>query len=344
MIKEVTVFVKFPSIDQFRNVCREVSQHFAGRPLPTITFRGTTKIHGTNAAIMFKDGKILFQSRNRSLTVDNDNAGFAEYMTQFTQGGNRDLTLRSLVVQLNERGYHLQTAAKAPIFYGEWCGKGIQKGVAVSEVEKMFVIFAVALVDKETGEPEWVPFDDWKHIEIPEYRIFNITRFGVWEREVDFANAQEAVNGLVALTEEVERECPVGKHFGVSGIGEGVVWTAVHEGRSYRFKVKGAKHSVTKVKKLAAVDVAKLNSIKEFVEHTVTENRLNQAIQYMEEMNLDHKDIRNIGAFLRWLANDVFKEESDTMEKSGLEKKDISKYIADVGKQWYLKRMQDIAA
>ena len=29
--------------------------------------------------------------------------------------------------------------------FGEWCGKGIQKGVAINQLEKMFIIFELKL-------------------------------------------------------------------------------------------------------------------------------------------------------------------------------------------------------
>jgi hypothetical protein len=41
-------------------------------------------------------------------------------------------------------------------------------------------------------------------------------------------------------------------------------------------KVKGAKHSSSKVKTLAKVDVVKLENAKAFVEYCFTESRLNQ--------------------------------------------------------------------
>ena len=50
---------------------------------------------------------------------------------------------------------------------------------------------------------------------------------------------------MIEITEAVENECPVGKHFGVSGVGEGVVWTCVSEGWNDSgtwFKVKGEAH------------------------------------------------------------------------------------------------------
>ena len=50
-------------------------------PLPTLTFTGTVKVHGTNAAIVrLKDGTIYAQSRSRIITPTSDNAGFAAFV------------------------------------------------------------------------------------------------------------------------------------------------------------------------------------------------------------------------------------------------------------------------
>ena len=59
--------IKFPSIEQFRNVIRHVKSkaQFVGKdengdpvydqsiPLPTLQFCGTVKLHGTNAGIVY---------------------------------------------------------------------------------------------------------------------------------------------------------------------------------------------------------------------------------------------------------------------------------------------------
>ncbi len=44
---------KFPSIEQFRHAVRAVRDRasFNGTPVPTLRFRGTVKLHGTNAGI-----------------------------------------------------------------------------------------------------------------------------------------------------------------------------------------------------------------------------------------------------------------------------------------------------
>ena len=93
------------------------------------------------------------------------------------------------------------------------------------------------------------------------------------------------------------------------------------------FKTKGEKHSVTKVKKLVEVDVEKLNSINEFVEYSVTENRFNQAKHVI--FGEDYLDRRKLGDFIRWIINDIMSEELDTMKKNNLEPKDVNKYISN---------------
>src|SRR5690349_16795997 len=81
---------KFPSIEQFRNVVRQVRTHhdYQGAdaegnaiynhtsPYPTITFEGTVKLHGTNAAIVKYKDRTEYQSRERVLDLQHDNQGF----------------------------------------------------------------------------------------------------------------------------------------------------------------------------------------------------------------------------------------------------------------------------
>lgn len=83
------------------------------RPFPKIPRleRGLTiteKIDGTNAAIgITDDGQMWCQSRNRIITPDDDNMGFARWVADN----------ESTLLELLGPGVH----------YGEWCGPGIQK-------------------------------------------------------------------------------------------------------------------------------------------------------------------------------------------------------------------------
>lgn len=96
--------------------------------------------------------------------------------------------------------------------------------------------------------------------------------------------------------------------------------------------MKGEKHSSSKVKKLASVDVEKLNSIKDFVDYAVTESRLEQGLG---EIGLDMK---KMGEFIKWISQDVFKEESDTMKENNLEMKDIGKELSNKARKWYIEQ------
>lgn len=86
----------------------------------------TEKLDGTNACVVviegesgkFEDRKVFAQSRNRLITPENDNYGFARWV-QIQQE-----TLKQL-----GPGYH----------YGEWWGQGIQRDYGLTE--KRFSLF-----------------------------------------------------------------------------------------------------------------------------------------------------------------------------------------------------------
>lgn len=320
------MFTKFPKIGQFRDVINHVKQktRFVGLddagealfdatlPLPKMVFEGTVKLHGTNAAVVLnEDGSIHFQSRERIITPTDDNAGFA--------------TWASTIDWNNKFFNHVFNGFTNVIIFGEWCGGNIQQGVALNQLPKMFVIFKVL------ADGNWL---DASSLCWPEKHIFNIRKFPKFEVEIDFEHPQHIQNQLIDITEAVEAECPVGKVFGVSGIGEGVVWTAVTD-KSLIFKVKGEKHSASKVKRLASVDMYLVASIEEFVENTVTENRLNQGL---DNVTLD---VKSTGDFIRWVFNDIITEEADVIEASGLEPKNIGKYVSDKAKKFFFERIKN---
>jgi hypothetical protein len=169
----------------------------------------------------------------------------------------------------------------------------------------------------------------------PEHRIYNIRNFPTYSIDIDFNYPELAQNKLAELTEAVGTECPVAKVFGFSGTGEGIVWVGQHNGQTYRFKVKDERHSVTKVKTLAAVDVELVESIRDFVEYAVTPQRVEQAIA---EIGSD--DQSKIGDILRWVVNDIWKEETDTLVANGLadERGKVNKAISNKAREVYFGR------
>lgn len=88
----------------------------------------TEKIDGTNAQVhVLEDGRVLAGSRNRYLTLEADNFGFARWVA------DHEAELRGLGV-----GRH----------FGEWWGAGIQRRYGLTE--KRFSLFNTA----RWGDPE----------------------------------------------------------------------------------------------------------------------------------------------------------------------------------------------
>jgi ferritin len=126
---------------------------------------------------------------------------------------------------------------------------------------------------------------------------------------------------------------------GVDGVGEGIVWKCITEGwesPEFYFKVKGEKHSASKVKTLAAVDVELVASQREFAEKTVTENRCRQGIDKLREAG-KKLDRTSVGDFIKWVVADVEKEESDTAKASGLDIKKASGELTKAARMWFFK-------
>jgi len=318
---------KYPSIEQFRNVIRNVKaiHDYKGKDeegkaiyqhtenYPTLKFEGTVKLHGTNAGIVkYSDGRIEFQSRERVLSLTDDNAGF---MQQFY-----DKNLNT-IFSLPFNDY---TA-----IYGEWCGGNIQKGVAINGIPKMFVIFGVMIDDC------WVDFNE--NLKDNDISIFNIYQFPTYEIDIDFNNPEYSQNKLIEMTIGVEEQCPIGKFFGKEGVGEGIVFTCVSN-KDLKFKSKGEKHSASKVKVLNQIDTDLMENINQFVELSVSENRLEQGLSYFKENNIEI-DSKNTGQFLSWVVTDVLKEEKDTLDKSELDEKKVKNAIVNKARMWFLNQI-----
>ena len=188
-------------------------------------------------------------------------------------------------------------------------------------------IFGVKISPFEITKDKPAYWVDSSGFRSPENRIYNIYDYPTYSIDIDFNMPQLVQNKLIEITEAIGTECPVAKSFGFSGVGEGVVWSCYVNDSVYKFKVKDERHSSSKVKTLANVDVDKINSIKEFVDYAVTENRFNQGLENTF-INGEPIDVKNLGDLIRWVINDVIKEEMDTMVANKIEPKEVNKYIS----------------
>jgi hypothetical protein len=107
-------------------------------PIPIV---GTVKLHGTHADILIhSDDSVVFQLRNIvGLVTSKDNAGFATAMSQKTKAL---FHLRELyITHYRKLNPFTSIDPTLPVLIaGEWIGSGIQKGLAVAELTKRFVI------------------------------------------------------------------------------------------------------------------------------------------------------------------------------------------------------------
>ena len=312
----MNVFYKFPSIGQFRNIVKDV-WHFD--PAAKLTFTGTVKVHGTNAAIVVHpDGSYHCQSRSRIITVDDDNLGFAAWV-------------RDSGVDLSQ----FVRVGCDVVLFGEFAGRGIQRRVAVNAVDRFFYLFEAAMGHGD-GTVNWLP-EIYQGAGVNSGEVFRVSEdFGLAEIDIDFAHPEASQNKLVELTEAVEAQCLVGHALGIEGVGEGIVWRHLtDDGQLLMFKVKGEKHSVSKVKKLAQVDPEKVASVQKFLEYAVTEQRLQQGLAEVCGGDADRK---YLSAFLKWVSTDVVKEESDVLEASGLTMKDVGNPMSIRGREWFFSK------
>lgn len=308
---------RFPSIKQYKSAVRYMRKHCQTHT--KLNFVGTVKLHGTNGSVIVSKDKVTYYSKNRKLTVENDNFDFATSMSQ------HEAVFKKMAKYYSPDG-------SIPItFFGEWAGKGIQKGVAISELPKSFYLFSIGFGEKIY--PLWALKLTY---EFPVDNIFNITQDCVYTIEVDVNNPQLITEKIKKLVEEVEKECPIAKKRGVTGIGEGIVWGCRQypTNQDLWFKAKGKKHSASRVKEFVAVDPEVYAKIYEFVGYAVTHNRLMQGIQYLEEMGYTLEK-KNTGHFMRWVCSDIAKEESDTIEASGLNKKKTMKEVSIAVSDWW---------
>jgi len=311
-------------------------------------FANNICVHNTNAGVCIdKSCNFWAQSRENIITPEKDNAGFAAFAYY-----NEEI-FQKIATEVVNPFHRRNTFDKVVSIFGEWCGKGIQKGVAISELPKMFIIFNIALVDQE-GNKTWLTREEMTEVlnvqSIPYLNanhIYSVYQFQTFEIDIDFDKPEIAQNELNALCEMVEKQCPIGFSFGVSGIGEGLVFKSVTEGyedSGYFFKVKGEAHSKSKVKTLAAVDVEHISNIRELADKLANNGRLEQFHQIVfDTLNGGTTDMSKMGEFIKAVSTDCIKEELDTIQESGFTMKELGSHISKNCREFISNKMNEEA-
>ena len=360
---------KYPEIGQYRNAIQAITNtvRYSGKdengdpiynndPLPTIRYRFTAKGHGTNGGLLWtyngEEYEFHIQSREREITPMSDNMGFATYIHRIGEAYLYDklvlpILLRATDLDYNRQrtidgGYNIISHPDVQI-YGEWSGKGIQNKVGIAEMDRFFMIFGI----KVNGI--WVTDEILRYTKLESKRIFNVCDLPYKEIYIDFNNPKQYTEMFDKWVKEIEEECPIAKTFGglEKTIGEGWVGKPAdprwHHGRFF-FKIKGTRHVGTgkDKKKKIKVDVEKVNSMQALVDTIVTNERLEQGITKLTEKGVEILT-KSTGIYLKWLYDDVVKEELDTIISNGFEVKDISKMISNKGRKWYFNYLDKLS-
>ncbi|KAH8750649.1 hypothetical protein BGZ57DRAFT_834357 [Hyaloscypha finlandica] len=316
-----------------------------GTKYPNINLVGTVKLHGTHAEIVIEpDNTIRLQSRNRlSLDVEHDNCDVAASLLPLKKEIlelGESVKLRWRQINDNEELEDNDTI----ILAGEWIGPGVQKKVGISKLPKRcFVILSIFI------NGEWQESEGYVNIHNESAGIYNIARGGFYHEVLDFKDPETlemSKEKLMARTMEVENECPFAKSFGISGIGEGIVWKVdfpLHNGPRFWLKTKGPEHRVTQTDKLRKEEMKAGASerARTFGQAAVTEMRLLQAWDYLGEMRI-RRDKKGMQAFNTWLVRDVEVEEKKGILEMEVDRVALKKAVVAIGMIWYLGRLKSV--
>ncbi|KAI9730873.1 MAG: hypothetical protein M1834_005591 [Cirrosporium novae-zelandiae] len=336
---ESTLYPKITNriTDVLRDLDRALYPNVSPRIIPLV---GTVKLHGTHADIVIRgDNSIALQSRNRtSLSLEADNYKFAQFMWVLQpQILNLKQQYHARYTELNPGGPAMDPEFPL-IIAGEWIGQGIQTGVAIAQLSPRFVIVSAAI------NGSWLPDNDYADIHNEATGIYNISRGGFFHNYLDRNDVEASKEKLQVLANDIEKKCPFGESFGIHGVGEGVVWKLRnHSGDpKFWFKVKGPKFSTSSMPKMSKIQdptvEGKKAQAREFTEAIVTARRLEQGLEYLEEMGVN-RDQNGMGVFLKWVVNDCLTEEKREMQERGIGVKMLSKEINSKAKAWYSKKL-----
>lgn len=287
---------------------------------PVVKFRGTVKLHGTSGAVRVTRGEVTAAGRSQILTVSQDNYGFAHFVSGRTE-------LFSTLAQ--------KFISDDVTFYGEWCGQGIQKRVAVSQLPKMFVIFGI--FDHNANEWYGIHSPELKYVDVKslnDNNVWLITQTKTFDVTIDFNDPQPAAERIYDYTVAVEEVCPFGELLGVKAMGEGIVWTSYDFPKRMVFKSKGEKHKKHGEKRQVQVDPEKLASINALVELLLPEWRLEQGLTYLKDNNFPF-DKTSTGEYLKWISCDILKEETVRISANPYPWKDIVRAVSKTARQYF---------
>lgn len=328
--------ISWPSIELLHHVRAGVrsTAEVHDVPVPRVEYRAKVKLDGTNAGVQIHpDGRVLAQSRSQLLDAGNDNMGFGTWVGK------------------NAGYFGALKREQLLVVFGEWCGQGIQKRAAISQIgRKILVVFAIQVGDG-TSAPARMEVEPVRLRELlPEHPDLFVLPWLDANFELNFADDEQArleAERISAEVDRIELEDPwVRACFGVQGLGEGIVLYPHLNGEAVvdrqrlgelMFKAKGEKHQAVRQKKAAQLEPEVARGVEAFVDLVLAEPRLEQGLA---EACQATPDVKQIGAFLKWVAHDVQKECEAELGAAGLTWDQVNRAISAKARSWFLKRVE----
>ncbi len=268
----------------------------------------TEKIHGTNARVGLVDGVLRIGGRNQDHTNDLQGDSVMGFVKWVRESG------------LEQRLRDNFSAASQIIFFGEWFGSSIQKGINYGK-EKQFRVFDVKFEGR---------YADWDEV--------------VWFcNQVDLSTVPLLYRGVPKMSEFealLDIQSAVAKELGVetsNNLHEGIVIKptkmAINDqtGEWLIAKYKPARwserHSEKEKKDFKPVPAESYK----FVEEFVTSTRLEHVLDHLRDANIPIDDIKSMPHILKEMSLDIYREaapEIEVLQKNGIEWKTLSKLVA----------------
>jgi Rnl2 family RNA ligase len=267
----------------------------------------TEKIHGTNARVGLVEGTVRIGGRNQDHTNDEQGdsvMGFVKWVRESALA-NR--------ISVFFRGDNI-------IFFGEWFGSGIQKGVNYGK-EKQFRVFDVRLNGKYQDWDDVVRFSNAIGLRtVPElYRGF--PKLDIFDKLLD-------VQSTVAKELGVETE---------NNLHEGIVIkptkSIINEntGQWLITKYKAARWSERKSEKEKKDFVPLPNDVHTFADEFVTDTRLEHVMDHLRDQGIIVTSLDETPHVLKEMNLDILREGKTEIDKltadGAVEWKQVSKLI-----------------
>lgn len=320
----------FPKIGKFSNAVDTLLAMQPGilESCESITVTGTVKLHGQHADIvMLRDGGFRLQSRSVDDLIAGgmDVNGFAHAMSGqiFAINGLCErVVIRYL--ELHQAGVITEEIdPNGPVVLaGEWIGRGVQRGVAVSELEPCFVLYGVQI------NGEYQDFSHYHDIDDPSIRIFNISEGGVYRQELPINNFDYSLEQLHKVTDTVIANCPFGSAMNVTGAGEGIVWKINTENGNGTpqeadnprlwFKTKARQQSLATLTETIRELIAQ-NATPRMVytrlttDLLVTQERIVKATSFVKNETSPRTNAHAKTSFADWIVQDCLQEEQSEL-------------------------------